>query len=861
MMQQYLDVKDKHPGSLLFYRLGDFYELFFDDALIASKELDLVLTGRDAGQPERVPMCGIPYHAAESYIARLISKGYKVAVCEQLEDPSTAKGIVKRDVIRIITPGTATDSSMLDESKNNYLASVYYDSKSAGLCLCDISTGKVNICSVQDSDFPDKLIDELTHYRPHEILLNVSAENNKKVSAYINSGSSLSVIRIPDDDFFSGDAQTLIASQFNEKAGGIIKSGDSATAIALAGLIAYLIDTQRTDKLNLSAPVIDTKDRVMSLPASTIKHLDLLENSATGEKKGSLLWTLDSALTPMGKRLLHSWIEQPLTDPADILYRQNAVAEFFDDSIKLDDVRSLLSGVTDIQRVMTRITFGSANAKELRSLANAVECLPELKSLLSEMRCSAIKDVYTRIDTLDDVRDKIIGAITDDPPFSVREGGMIRSGYSRELDELRDISANGKDYLSKLLAAEQEKTGIKKLKIGYNRVFGYYIEISNVFKNLVPKEYIRKQTLSNCERYITEELKELESKILSADDRSIKLEYELFDSLRKDIAEDHDRVMLTADLIAQLDVICSFAEKARKNNYVRPGINRSGVIEIKEGRHPVVELFLKDVPFVPNDTFLDRDSERTMIITGPNMAGKSTYMRQTALITIMAQIGSFVPAKSASVGVCDNVYTRVGASDNLSAGESTFMTEMNEVSYILKKATCNSLIILDEIGRGTSTYDGMSIARAVLEYVSDPAKIGARTMFATHYHELTVLASEKPYIKNYNVAAKKRGDDVTFLRRIVPGFADKSYGIEVALLAGVPKTVVNRAKKILEDLTNNPVPSANQARTEHTDDQLSLDSFSSHDSTAKMLRELDLETLTPIEALNKLYELKKLAEG
>ena len=857
MMKQYLKVKEQYKDAVLFYRLGDFYEMFFDDAVTASRELELVLTGRDCGQEERAPMCGVPFHAAEGYIARLVAKGYKVAICEQTEDPQSAKGLVSRDVIRVVTPGTVTESVMLDETKNNFLACVYFDGSVAGLSFCDISTGQLFVSELSGSRVSDRIINELARFKPSEILLNDKCASIKDVSVYIERSCDI-VASIRDKSCFDlNTAVNTVTGHFKKNIAELDLGGLEGAVRSLGCLLSYLYETQKNTLANITDAVIYSESRFLSLDATARRNLELTENERRREKKGSLLWVLDKTKTAPGKRKLCEWIQQPLISVSAINARLDAVEELFNNTVLRSEALEKLGGINDLERIITRIVYQTANAKELRTLSQTLEVLPEIKALLDGVGAGMLKEVYDTIDTLDDIKKMIDASIVDEPPFSVREGGMIRKGCSEELDSLRAIVSGGKDFLTETERREQEKTGIKKLRIGYNRVFGYYIEVLNSYRDLVPDNYIRKQTLSNCERYITPELKDLEAKVLGAQDRIAKLEYELFAAVRDSVASEQLRIRKTAGALSTLDVLCSLARVAAENGYVRPFVDNSDVIEISGGRHPVVEKYLDGAPFVPNDTYLDGENNRTAIITGPNMAGKSTYMRQVAIIVIMAQMGSFVPAKSANIGIVDSVFTRVGASDDLAAGQSTFMTEMTEVSRILAAAGPRSLIILDEIGRGPSTFDGMSIARAVLEYVNDKKKIGAKTLFATHYHELTEIEGEIPGVLNYNTSVKKRGDDITFLRRIVRGPADGSYGIEVAKLSGIPQSVVNRAKVILKGLENSESEKREPRPFVRKDDDMQLEFFGAAESEAdKELKMLDVNTLTPIEALNKLYELK-----
>ncbi len=866
MMEQYFQIKQNYADTLLFFRLGDFYEMFFEDAKIASKELELVLTGRDCGQEERAPMCGVPFHSADSYIAKLVSRGYKVAICEQVEDPATAKGIVKRDVVRIVTPGTVIESSMLDEGKNNFLASVYITDKSCGAAFVDVSTGEVHLDSFNDGSDAARLMNQLGCFNPSEVLLNKYASSIKEVTRFLNDRLSARTQVLSESDYDEAICKEKVLSHINEESEDYEEfNRNNALLLAFGSALNYLENAQKTKIENINEVEFFGADKFLSLDLTARRNLELTETQIRREKKGSLLWVLDHTKTAMGKRLIRNWVEQPLLSYPLISARQNAVEELVNDTILLDTEMSLLSDMYDLERIMTRIVYGTANAKELRTLSLTIDKLQGIKSSLKDVKSKMLNEIYDEIDLLEDINSLINASIVDEPPLTVREGGMIRKGYNEELDSLHDIVSNGKGYLTAVEQSEQEKTGIKKLKIGYNRVFGYYIEVTNSFKDLVPEHYIRKQTLANCERYITQELKELESKVLGAQERIVRIEFELFSQIRSKIADELERVRVTGKAVARLDVLCSLAYTAVTNNYVRPTVDTSDDVVIKDGRHPVVELMLGGAPFVPNDTHLDCGDYRSAIITGPNMAGKSTYMRQVALIVLMAQIGSFVPASSAKIGIVDKIFTRVGASDDLSQGQSTFMLEMTEVADILKNATAKSLIVFDEIGRGTSTFDGMSIARAVLEYTADKKKIGAKTLFATHYHELTELENTVDGVKNYNTSVKKRGDDITFLRRIVKGAADGSYGVEVAKLAGIPKTVVENAKVILKSLEEQQrvsLGSAPKAVYEEEPEEMQL-SFSSSgkESFIEKVKNIDVNTLTPIEALTKLFELQKEAEN
>lgn len=861
MMKQYFEIKEKNKDSILFFRLGDFYEMFFDDAKLASRELDLTLTGRDCGQKERAPMCGVPFHSCESYIARLVQKGYKVAICEQTEDPAKAKGLVKRDIIRVITPGTVIESGMLDEGKNNFISSAFMANNKIGLSFCDISTGELFITEISGEDLQDQLQDQLISYNPREILIGGEIVNFKTLPNFIKEKLSASVEMLTDDEFGYSICLDAMKNQFKENDVNSIKDKKEMVS-SVGALLSYLKVTQITGYERINTFEVYNENQYMNLDYNTRRNLELTRTMMNKEKKGSLIWLLDKTKTAMGKRLLRYWLEHPLLNIGTILNRQSAIADLVDDTVQRLEITESLIGIFDIERLMTKIVYGNANARELRSLCGAFENLPQIKNLISKFDSNLMRKLTEDIDPLEDIHQLIDTAIEEEPPFSVREGGLIKEGYNEELDAVRSDMNNSTSLLAQIELEQKEKTGIPKLKVGYNRVFGYYIEVTNSYKDKVPEEYIRKQTLTNCERYITQELKDLEGRILGAKDRSFGMEYAIFDEIRKVVANNLDRIEKTAKAIATLDVLTSLANVASDNNYTRPEVNQSSKIILKDSRHPVVEALLSGAPFVPNDVTLDNDSNRVAIITGPNMAGKSTYMRQVALIVLMAQMGSFVPASYAEIGVVDSIFTRVGASDDLASGQSTFMVEMNEVANIVKKATKNSLLILDEIGRGTSTYDGMSIARAVLEFVADKKKLGAKALFATHYHELTVMENLLDGVKNYNIAVKKRGDDITFLRRIIPGGADDSYGIEVAKLAGLPDWIIKRAKEILKELTSGKTDDketfANISPHNNEDDmQLNLLDTASNAVTDK-LKSVDVNTLTPIEAMNLLYELKNM---
>ena len=861
MMKQYFEIKEKNKDSILFFRLGDFYEMFFDDAKLASRELDLTLTGRDCGQKERAPMCGVPFHSCESYIARLVQKGYKVAICEQTEDPAKAKGLVKRDIIRVITPGTVIESGMLDEGKNNFISSAFMANKKIGLSFCDISTGELFITEISGEDLQDQLQDQLISYNPKEILIGGEIVNFKTLPNFIKEKLSASVEMLTDDEFGYSICLDAMKKQFKENDVNSIKDKKEMVS-SVGALLSYLKVTQITGYERINTFEVYNENQYMNLDYNTRRNLELTRTMMNKEKKGSLIWLLDKTKTAMGKRLLRYWLEHPLLNIGTILNRQSAIADLVDDTVQRLEITESLIGIFDIERLMTKIVYGNANARELRSLCGAFENLPQIKNLISKFDSSLMRKLTEDIDTLEDIHQLIDTSIEEEPPFSVREGGLIKEGYNEELDAVRSDMNNSTSLLAQIELEQKEKTGIPKLKVGYNRVFGYYIEVTNSYKDKVPEGYIRKQTLTNCERYITQELKDLEGRILGAKDRSFGMEYAIFDEIRKVVANNLDRIEKTAKAIATLDVLTSLANVASDNNYTRPEVNQSNKIILKDSRHPVVEALLSGAPFVPNDVTLDNDSNRVAIITGPNMAGKSTYMRQVALIVLMAQMGSFVPASYAEIGVVDSIFTRVGASDDLASGQSTFMVEMNEVANIVKKATKNSLLILDEIGRGTSTYDGMSIARAVLEFVADKKKLGAKALFATHYHELTVMENLLDGVKNYNIAVKKRGDDITFLRRIIPGGADDSYGIEVAKLAGLPDWIIKRAKEILKELTSGKTDDKEtfadiSPHNNEEDMQLSLLDTASNAVTDK-LKSVDVNTLTPIEAMNLLYELKNM---
>ena len=855
MMRQYMEIKEQNPDSILFFRLGDFYEMFGPDARTASRELDLALTTRDKDKnksfDEKIPMCGIPYHASDAYIARLIAKGYKVAICEQTEDPAAAKGLVKRDIIRVVTPGTVIDESCLSAERSNYLCGVYLDDTGAGLCACDVSTGKAQATVFTGPDRVRALLNELGRFSPAEAVMNETAFFDETLHQALRERFSCHLEKLPAARFAPEEAEKKVRAQFGQDALERLPRDNMTPLLALGGLLGYLYETQKTDLGHLDQLTWYRTGQYMELDLAARRNLELTETLRGKEKRGSLLWVLDKTKTAMGARNLRAWLQQPLVDVAAIDRRLSAVAALAEHTVAREELILALSGIADMERLIGRVVYGSAGGRDLVSLRASMERLPAVKAQLASFPTGALHQLDQQLEDLNDLAALIGQTLVDEPPFSVREGEMIRDGFDPEVDRLRSILHGGKSFLAQMEAEEKEKTGIRTLKIGYNKVFGYYIEVSNSFKEQVPDRYIRKQTLVNGERYITQELKDLEHDVLTAKDRDAALEYELFAALRTRLAEAVTRVQLAASLVAQLDTLCSFAAVAVKNNYCRPSVDESGVIEIQAGRHPVVEKMRPDALFVPNDTLMGAKEERVSIITGPNMAGKSTYMRQVALIVLMAQVGSFVPAHSARIGVVDRIFTRIGASDDLSAGQSTFMVEMTEVSDILRTATRNSLLILDEIGRGTSTFDGMSIARAVLEHCAE--KLKAKTLFATHYHELTALEQTLPNVRNYNIAVRARGEDIIFLRKIVPGGADRSYGIEVAKLAGLPDSVLKRARAILEELesqSGRPMPAA------APDDQLSLSAMAESE-TADIIRRTQVDSLSPLEALNLLYELKK----
>ncbi|MGE5474831.1 MAG: DNA mismatch repair protein MutS [Ignavibacteriales bacterium] len=862
MMQQYLDIKKQHNDCILFFRLGDFYEMFFEDAQLASKELEITLTGRDCGQEERAPMCGIPYHSADTYIAKLISKGYKVAICEQVEDPSEAKGIVRREVIRIVTPGTVIEANMLDESKNNYICSIYKSGMNYGLATADITTGDFFAVQFSEGNTFNQLLNEIAKYIPSEIIINHEMDLYISGKAQINSRMNTALWAFDDDSFVYEKAVETLSGLFKEDGGNQQNIDKTFAVCAIGGLLGYIQNTQKAELLHINKIDFYSVDKFMVIDLFSRRNLEISETLRERSKKGTLLWVLDKTNTPMGARMLRKWLDQPLLDTGSIKERLEAVKSLKDDIITRTELIESLKRIYDIERLLGRIIYGSANARDLAALKMSLEKLPEIKMALFKCKAPLLVSLFENLDLLTDVKDLIETAIVDDPPFSVREGGLIKEGYNAEVDEIREARIKGRSWLAELENREREETGIKNLKIGYNKVFGYFLEVTKSYFNLVPDRYIRKQTLANCERYLTSELKDMEEKILRAEEKGVELEYQLFIEVRNYIAERTIRLQNSAKIVAIIDVIASLALVAETNGYTMPVIDESNILEIRDGRHPVVEI-MTGGGFVPNDTFLDDNESRVAIITGPNMAGKSTYMRQVALIVLMAQIGSFVPAASARIGVVDRIFTRVGASDDLGMGQSTFMVEMTEVANILGNATQRSLLILDEIGRGTSTYDGLSIAWAVTEYVADTEKIGARTLFATHYHELTELEDKISGVTNFCITVKEKGDDIIFLRKIVRGGADDSYGIQVAKLAGVPYTVINRAKTILQELEDADIIKKQRKDARKADKmvqgQIDLFSYKAGEM-AEEIRNLDIMAMTPIDALNYLYKLKSKVE-
>jgi len=859
MMQRYLETKEEYKDCILFYRLGDFYEMFFEDAITASRELELTLTGKDCGQEERAPMCGIPHHAAEIYVSRLINKGYKVAICEQLEDPKTTKGIVKRGVIRVVTPGTLVESNMLEERKNNYIMSIYKTGIYFGISICDISTGEFYSAEIKDNNNFPILLDEIARYTPSELVINSMMANCLDEMNKIKERFENVYITKFNDKFFSEELNN-VNLRFNVVDNNERKIENLAEKkLALSSinaLVQYIEDTQKTSLDHINKITIYNLSKYMALDINARRNLEITEKMRDKSKKGTLLWVLDKTSTSMGGRLLRRWLNDPLVDVDEINRRLNAVKELKDDIILRGEVIENLKKVYDIERLAGKMAYGNANARDMVTLKNSLFKLPEVKQILKNCKSDLLKGLYEKLDELQDIYQLIEKSIVEDPPMTIKDGGIIKLGYDEEIDKLKTAQTEGKTWLVQLEAEEKEKTGIKNLKIGFNKVFGYFIEVTKSYLDQVPDRFIRKQTLTNAERYITEDLKNLENQILGAEEKVVNLEYNAFVEIREEISKNVTRLQTTSEVISSLDVLTSFAQVAEDFNYCMPVVDSSGTIDIKNGRHPVIEKILGEGVFVENDTFLDKGDNRLSIITGPNMAGKSTYMRQVALITLMAQCGSFVPAESANIGVVDKIFTRVGASDDLSMGQSTFMVEMMEVATILKEATPNSLVILDEIGRGTSTYDGLSIAWAVAEYIADKQKCGAKTLFATHYHELTELENKIEGIKNYSIAVKEKGEDIIFLRKIVRGGTDESYGIHVARLAGVPKVVTQKANEILRSLEKKNILTGKKQDKKQVEGQFDMYNY----KLAEIAHEIDkvnLNELTPIDALNTLVRIKE----
>ena len=869
MMQHYLQTKEEYPDCILFYRLGDFYEMFFEDAKIVSRELELTLTGKSCGQEERAPMCGVPFHAYESYMNRLVAKGYKVAICEQMEDPKQAKGMVRREVIRVVTPGTNINEQALDEGKNNYIMCIVSLSDQFGVATADVTTGDFFVTEV---DSKRRLLDEIYKFSPTEVVCNEALFMSGLDIDDLKNRVGIVLYSLENWYFDDSLCENTLKEHFRVNSlEGLGLADLECGMIASGSLLKYLYETQKNSLEQISAIHPYTTGKFMVLDSSTRRNLELVETLREKAKRGSLLWVLDKTKTAMGARMLRSFVEQPLIEKEEIEGRLDAIEELMQRAIDREELREYLNPVYDLERLLTRITYQSANPRDLTAFKSSIGMIPHIRGILLELQSKEIQGICEDMDTLEDLYTLIDAAIEEEPPITVREGGIIKDGYHEEIDRLREAKSQGKNWLAELEAKEREKTGIKNLKIKFNKVFGYYLEVTNSFKDLVPDYYTRKQTLTNAERYITPELKEMEDMILGAEDKLVQLEYELFRELREQIAKNVVRIQKTAKALAKIDVFASLALISEQNHYCRPSLNQNGRIDIKNGRHPVVEKMINNDMFIANDTYLDNQKNRISVITGPNMAGKSTYMRQTALIVLMAQIGCFVPAETADIGIVDRIFTRFGASDDLASGQSTFMVEMTEVANILRNATGNSLLILDEIGRGTSTFDGLSIAWAVVEHISNPKLLGAKTLFATHYHELTELEGKLDNVNNYCIAVKEKGDDIVFLRKIVKGGADKSYGIQVAKLAGVPDSVIERAKEIAEELgrhdivdfteiLSNKKNSATKKKKEHLDEvdltQMSLFDAVNDNDIIEELKEIDVGNLTPIEALNKLYELQ-----
>lgn len=871
MMQHYLNTKKEYADCILFYRLGDFYEMFFDDAIEVSKELELTLTGKDCGQPERAPMCGIPYHAAEGYINKLVSNGHKVAICEQVEDPKAAKGIVKREVIKVVTPGTNLNSQALDETKNNYLCSIYYQGDVIGFSVADFTTGDFFLTQLKTES---ELIDEINKFVPSEIITNEYFSMSGIDLTFINEKLGITMSELDNWYFDDDTCKAKLLNHFKLNSLDGLGVTDYPTGLIASGaLLTYLYETQKSEMSHIITLSPYTTGKYMIIDSSSRRNLELVETLREKQKKGSLIWVLDKTKTAMGARMLRMFVEQPLINKDEITARQDMIEELNSKTIDREELREYLNPVYDLERLMTRISCKTANPRDLIAFKNSLEMLPHIKNIIKNFESLSFRDCYDKLDDLQDIYNLISASIEDEPPITVRDGGIIKNGFSKEADELRDAKTKGKEWLAQLEERERENTGIKNLKVKYNKVFGYYLEVTNSFKSLVPKEWTRKQTLTNAERYTTDELKHLEDVILGAEDKLNTLEYDLFCQVRDEISNQVIRIQATAKAVAMIDVFTSLSLVSQQNNYVRPKINEKGVIDIKNGRHPVVEKMISNDMFVANDTYLDNAAKRVSIITGPNMAGKSTYMRQTALIVLMAQIGSFVPASSANIGIVDRIFTRVGASDDLASGQSTFMVEMTEVANILRNATVKSLIILDEIGRGTSTFDGLSIAWAVVEHIANTKLLGAKTLFATHYHELTELEGSLNGVNNYCIAVKENGDDIVFLRKIVKGGADKSYGIQVAKLAGVPDAVIERAKELVAELTDADISQKARDIAQYSKKieklgdsykkvdelevrQMSLFDTVNNDDIIEEIKQMDISNMTPIDALNVLYKLQ-----
>lgn len=869
MMQQYVETKEKYKDCILFYRLGDFYEMFFEDAITASKELEITLTGKDCGQEERAPMCGVPYHSVEGYLNKLISKGYKVAICEQVEDPKVAKGLVKREVVRIVTPGTNLNTQALDESKNNYLMCIVYIADRYGISIVDITTGTYLVTEVDTSR---KLLDEINKFCPTEIICNHSFYVSGLDLEDLKYRLGITIYSLESWYFDDDTCKTTLLRHFKTASfEGLGLQDYNCGIIASGALLLYLYETQKNSLEHLTRINPYSTDRFMILDSSTRRNLELVETLREKQKKGSLLWVLDKTKTAMGARLLRSYVEQPLIEKEAINQRLDAITELNKDFITREELREYLNPVYDLERLISKISYKTANPRDLTAFQSSLSMLPSIRYLMKEFETQLLQEIYNQLDPLEDLCELIFNSIMEEPPLALKDGGIIKNGYHEEIDRLRKAKSEGKTWLAELEAKEREKTGIKNMKIKYNKIFGYYLEVTNSYKDMVPEYYMRKQTLANAERYITPELKELENVILGAEEKLVALEYDVFCQIRDAIGCEVERIQKTAKAVATIDAMCSLAYISEKNNYVRPRINEKGLIDIKDGRHPVVEKMISNDMFIANDTYLDNSNNRVSIITGPNMAGKSTYMRQTALIVLMAQLGCFVPASEAKIGIVDRIFTRVGASDDLASGQSTFMVEMTEVANILRNASSDSLLVLDEIGRGTSTFDGLSIAWAVVEHISNPKLLGAKTLFATHYHELTELEGKLSSVNNYCIAVKEKGDDIVFLRKIVPGGADKSYGIQVAKLAGVPESVIERAKELVEELSDADIAArardiagsvgikkkSIRKKLDEVDlTQMSLFDTLRDDDILKELKELDLSNLTPIDALNTLYNLQ-----